>query len=158
MRPLVDTNWTDFHPISPSITPNPLRTVLIDDESCVRSAVKLLLEHELGFLIVGELSSVTSLDRLQGACDLAPDLVLLDWELPGLDPKPQLKRLRACYPAVKIAALSGRPDARAAALAAGADAFLYRGDPPDQLLGALSTLVLPESSYPWCHQDDHGNR
>ena len=50
-----------------------------------------------------------------------PDLVLLGWELPGLAAVGSLSALRRIYPDLYVIALSGRPEARRAALAAGAD-------------------------------------
>ena len=43
-----------------------------------------------------------------------------------------------------IIALSGRLEARQAALDAGVDAFVSKGDPPERLLAAISTCCSPE--------------
>jgi DNA-binding NarL/FixJ family response regulator len=64
-------------------------------------------------------------------------LVLLDWGLPGLPSKALLPALRALCPHLKVVVLSGRPEARQAALDAGADAFVSKIDPPERLLAAL---------------------
>ena len=119
-----------------------MHTVLVDDEPCVRSALKLLLEDHLGFSVVGELTEAASLPSLPDCTGRlgTPDLVVMDWELPGLDHAACVAQLRAAGRQLKVVALSGQPDARAAALAAGADAFLYRGDPPDQLVETLRAL------------------
>jgi CheY-like chemotaxis protein len=66
-----------------------------------------------------------------------PDIILLDWELPGLQGGDALSTLRAHRPQLKVIALSGRPEARSAALAAGMNAFVSKGDPPEQLLAAV---------------------
>jgi DNA-binding response OmpR family regulator len=86
------------------------------------------------------------------------DLVLLDWELPGLMVgSPSV--LREGRPALTVIALSGRPEARRAALAAGVDAFDSKANPPERLLeainaaqsrpgislGSLSSLPYPET-------------
>jgi DNA-binding NarL/FixJ family response regulator len=44
-----------------------------------------------------------------------------------------------------IIALSSRPGARPLALAAGADVFVSKGDPPDRLLAAIRGLLPPQS-------------
>ena len=70
-----------------------------------------------------------------------PDLVLLDWELPGLAERQysrqRVQRSNACCPNVQIIVLSGRPEAGRPALAAGASSFVSKADPPERLLAAL---------------------
>ena len=86
--------------------------------------------------VVGE---AIEADELLAQVETArPDIVLLDWELPGLPRHDVLPALRARCPRLKVIALSGRPEARQAALAAGADAFVSKGDPPEQLLAAMN--------------------
>ena len=110
-----------------------MHILLADDQAKVRSALRLLLEQQPGVQVIGEaLNAAELLD--QKTC---PDLVLLDWELPGLAPDSALHALRALCPRLKIIALSGRPQARQAALDAGADAFVSKIDPPERLLAAL---------------------
>jgi len=48
-----------------------------------------------------------------------------------------LPALRARYPRLPVIVMCGQPEVRRAALAAGADAFISKTDPPDQLLAAL---------------------
>lgn len=120
-----------------------IRILLADDQSKVRSALRLLVEQEPGLIIVGEATEAENLLAQVEATQ--PDLVLLDWELPGLqtdDPSTdsgqgRLSTLRTLCPGLKVIALSGQPEARRAALAAGADAFVSKGDPPEQLLATI---------------------
>jgi CheY-like chemotaxis protein len=71
---------------------------------------------------------------------LQPDVLLLDWELPGLNPADAVSRLRAILPQLTVIALSGRLEARQTALAAGADAFVSKSKPPSQLLAVLRAI------------------
>ena len=112
-----------------------MRVLLIDDRPQMRSALRCLLEQEPGLSIVGEAAETKGL--LAQVHEIRPDLVLLDWELPGLqaaDLLPSLHVLR-CPP--KVVAFSERREARQEALAAGADAFVSREDPPEWLLNTL---------------------
>jgi len=69
-----------------------MRVLLADDQSKVRSALRLLLEQRPGVQILGEAVDATGLlDWMKAAC---PDLVLLDWELPGLETDSLLPTLR----------------------------------------------------------------
>ncbi len=110
--------------------------LLADDQSKVRSALRLLLQQQSDIDVLGEAVDATGLlDWVRVTC---PDLVLLDWELPGRQPSADLlAALRTQCPHLVVIALSGRPEARAAALAAGADAFVSKGDPPEALLAAI---------------------
>ncbi len=111
-----------------------MRVLLADDQAKVRSALRLLLDHEPEIEVLGEAVDATGLlDWVKVTC---PDLVLLDWELPGFSPD-LLTTLRELCPSLTVVALSGKPDARRAAMDAGTDAFVSKGDPPEQLLTAI---------------------
>jgi DNA-binding NarL/FixJ family response regulator len=73
---------------------------------------------------------------LDWASAVSPDLVLLDWELPGFSPD-LLVTLRELCPSLAVIALSGQPEARREALRAGAGTFVSEGDPPERLLAAI---------------------
>ena len=115
----------------------PLRILLADDQPDVRSALRLLLEQGSG-LEVQTREACDADGLLQEALAGCPDLVLLDWELPGLPAAGLLAALRRGCGQVWIVAMSGRPEAQGLALAAGADAFISKGDPPDRLLAAVA--------------------
>lgn len=109
--------------------------LLADDQPEVRRALTILLEQQSGLTVVGEaVDAHHLLLQIEITC---PDMLLLDWELPGM-PAPQLlSTLRATCPDLLIIALSVRPGARRAALTAGASAFVSKADPPDRLLAAI---------------------
>lgn len=115
-----------------------MRILLADDEPKVRFALRALLQRQPGLTVLGEaVDAQHLLAQTEGAY---PDLVLLDWELPGLASVDLLSALRGVYPDVVVIALSGRPGARRAALNAGADAFVSKGDPPERLLAAIDNF------------------
>ena len=113
-----------------------MRVLLADNQERVRFALRVLLERQTELEIVGE--AVSAEDVLNQTQMAHPDLILLSWELPGRAAPDLLPALRQVRPNVTVIALSGRPEARRAALAAGADAFVSKGDPPDRLLAAIA--------------------
>ncbi len=121
------------------------RVVVADDALAFHSALRLLLTHEPGMAVVGEAAEARS--ARQQVAALRPDLLLLDWELPGTTGAALVEELRAAVPGMSIIALSSHPEARSAALGAGADAFVSKGDPPDRLLAAMRG-VLPSEHRP----------
>lgn len=116
-----------------------MRVLLADDQPTLRSAVRFLLEQESDVVIVAEATDVASL--LACAGEYHPDLLLLDWELPGLHTTESARRvinsLYVSCPSLQVIVLSGRPEANRHALAAGASAFVSKADPPERLLAAL---------------------
>jgi DNA-binding NarL/FixJ family response regulator len=128
-----------------------LRILLADDQWEVCSALQLLLSHEIGMLILGQVRNAQELlDSLE---QTSPDLVLLDWELPGLQtpgaqPLSKHKQtleltiadLKEKFPGVKLVALSCRPEARAEAREGKTDAFVSKVDPPEVLINTINAL------------------
>ena len=126
-----------------------MRILLADDQPKVRFALRVLLERQPGLKVVGEATDAEGL--LAQVKATRPDLVLLDWELPGLavsEPSEQglLMALRRVCPDTFVIALSGRLEARQAALDAGADAFVYKCDPPERLLAAIADCCRDQHS------------
>jgi len=111
-----------------------MRILLADSRTSVRSALQALLRHRTRARAIGEASNAEEL--LSKARRLRPDLVVLDWDLPGLvaDLVPRLRRL---CPGLYVIALGVRQEARLSALLAGADAFVSKTEPPEHLLSAL---------------------
>jgi DNA-binding NarL/FixJ family response regulator len=126
-----------------------VRILLADDQPEVRSALRLLLEQEpCQWAVIGEAADVNSLLEIVRAGSL--DLILLDWELPGLKKNSGLNdqsgngkviaKLRRLAPKLSIVVLSGRTEARLESIAAGADGFVSKGDPPERLLSQLNLV------------------
>jgi DNA-binding NarL/FixJ family response regulator len=116
-----------------------MRILLADHRLKVRFALRALLEQRPGVEVVGEaVDAEDLLARIEAAC---PDLVLLDWKLQGLPAIGLLPTLRRVCPQAFVIVLSGRPEARKAALDAGADTFVSKTDPPGRLLAAIDRLL-----------------
>ena len=112
-----------------------MRVVLADDETEVRSALRLLLEEKSGVTLVAEAANETEMIAAVSASH--PDLVLLDWELAPRGGGALLATLRATWPTLIVIVLSSRPQAGLEALAAGANAFVCKTDPLEQVLAAV---------------------
>jgi DNA-binding NarL/FixJ family response regulator len=116
-----------------------MRIILADNRRKVRFALRTLLTQQADLEIGGEASDAQDLlSLLETTC---PDTILLDWELPGMDIIELLAALRRLCPGVPVLALSGRVQARRAAMDAGVDAFVSKGDPPERLLSALRSCT-----------------
>ena len=114
--------------------------ILIGDaQPRVRFGLRLLLEQQPGWRIAGEAEDAQELlDAIRSGC---PDLVLLDWELPGMPAQELLSTIRRSCPQLWVVFMSGRDELRQSAMQAGADIFAYKADPPEKLLGLIRGLV-----------------
>ena len=116
-----------------------MRVVVADSDPRVRSALRVLLREEPGLVLVGESSDLPGL--VAQVRQLKPDLVLLDWELPGHPVAALLLAQASLDYKPKVIIFSARPESEEVALAAGADAFVSKGDPPGALLSAFRQLT-----------------
>ncbi len=116
-----------------------MRILIADKDARLRSALHLLLGQEPGEAAVAESSNLEGL-AIQ-IREFKPDLVLLDWELPGRAAAALLFALNGVDFRPKVIILSSRPEARDVALRIGADGFVYKGDPPEQLLLTCRTAM-----------------
>ena len=113
------------------------RFLLADDNSALRSALRLMLETRLQAPLIFEAADHAAL--IDQSIRHAPECLILDWELPGLAEPDHLSGLRDLLPDLKIIVTSARPEAAAAA-SAHADAFICKTDPPSEILNVLQRL------------------
>lgn len=116
-----------------------MRVLLADDNRKVRFALTTLLQRRPEVTIVGEANEMSQLLALLHST--RPDLLLVDWQLPGLAEAGSVSALREGHPNLMIVVLSGRPELGHEALASGADDFVSKIDPPECLIGAITACV-----------------
>ena len=116
-----------------------MKILLADDNPEVRSALQLLLEQDPIQAEVVQAADMNSL--LAHLAEDCPLVTLLDWELPGLQGSDIWMKLHAHCASMKVIALSSKFEARQEALAAGADAFVSKAEPPEKILSALRALI-----------------
>ena len=122
-----------------------MRVLLADDEPTVRSALRLLLEQEPDLEVVGEVGEASALAAWLQSADA--DLLIFDWELPGLHTNGHGDCLPTRTNGLKLVAISGRAGTRSEALGAGVDGFISKTDPPEQVL-AMVRALFPCPPYP----------
>lgn len=101
----------------------------------VRAALRLLL-LDLSMQVAGEAADWST--TLALAQETGPDMLLVDWELIPTSSGHTLAQLREACPAAVVIVLISQLDARQqAALSAGADAFISKGEMPDRVAARL---------------------
>jgi DNA-binding NarL/FixJ family response regulator len=126
-------------PESPDHAGTDTAVIVADGDPTVRSALRLVLSQATGVRTVSEAGDADAL--LVDAAATTPDIVLLDWSLPGSRSKDIFAALHACAPGAVVVVISTRPEARVLATAAGADGFLCKSDDPALLIATLRRLV-----------------
>ncbi len=116
--------------------------VIADSRPEVLSALRVLLAEEPGVRVVAEATDVPSL--LTATESVRPTVVVVDWDLDGSPSAGAssglLDEIAVAAPGTRVIALSTRIEAKAEALQAGANAFVSKGAPANQLLVALRNL------------------
>ena len=112
--------------------------VLASQDYDLRLALELLLREEPGAYVVGTASHAEALLALVRTA--SPDVLLLDRDLPGGPLTELLAQVKSADYIPKIIVLSKDAEAEEGALAAGADAFVIKGEPPRQLLAAVHAV------------------
>jgi DNA-binding NarL/FixJ family response regulator len=116
-----------------------MRILIADTQPKVRFALQVLLQRQPELEVVGEaIDAKTLREQAASAC---PDVVLLGWELPGMEMGHLIPSLREICPGLTIIALSGRPEAERASTEIGVDMFVSKSSPPDQLLAAIARCM-----------------
>ncbi|MGA6168249.1 response regulator [Amycolatopsis magusensis] len=124
-----------------------IRVLLVDDQRLVRAGLRMLCEDSPDLEVVGEAENGEEAIRQAGR--LAPDVVLMDLRMPGVDGITATAQLTAARPAVRILVLTTFDDDEHVypALAAGAHGFLTKDAPPEDLLDAIRRTAAGESPF-----------
>ena len=116
------------------------RILVIDDDAAIRDSLRMTLEYN-GYEFIG---AATGQEGLSMAEREAPDLVLLDIKMPGMDGMDVLSRLRSMTEAVPVVMISGHGTTSTAvdAIKRGAVDFLDKPfESTDRLLVTISNAI-----------------
>ena len=124
-----------------------IRVLVVDDQRLVRAGLRMLCEHSQDLEVVGEAENGHEAIRLVPR--LVPDVVLMDLRMPGVDGITATARITAAHPAVRVLVLTTFDDDEHLypALSAGAQGFLGKDAPPEDLLDAVRRTAAGESPF-----------
>ena len=116
-----------------------IRVLIADDHAVVRQGLRTYLELQDDVEVVAE--AADGEEAVAAAAAHAPDVVLLDLVMPGLDGIAALPRLREVAPAARVLVLTsfGEDDRLFTALRGGAAGFLLKDTEPAELARAIRT-------------------
>jgi two-component system response regulator DesR len=114
-----------------------IRLLIADDQALVRGALAALLQLEDDLEVVAEVASGDEV--VAAALASAPDVALLDVEMPRVDGLAAARLLRDAMPTCRVLMVTtfGRPGYLKHAMAAGASGFVVKDTPARQLADAV---------------------
>lgn len=118
-----------------------IRVLVVDDHVAVRRGLRDILEDEVGIAVVGEAASADELrQRFTGE---PPDVVVLDYNMPGVQGFALLEQARHAWPRTPVLILSmhAEEDLALEAIAAGAAGFIAKKAEPEALVAAVRRVA-----------------
>ncbi|NRG39653.1 response regulator [Rathayibacter sp. VKM Ac-2804] len=122
-----------------------IRLVLVDDQALFRAGIRMLLSSQPDLEVVGEASDGAEGAEIVGR--LAPDVVLMDIRMPGVDGIESTRRILADAaekgvepPRILVLTTFDLDEAAARAIRAGASGFLLKDTEPGFLLASVRTV------------------
>lgn len=122
-----------------------IRVLIVDDQALVRGGFRLILQSQDDIEVVGE--AVDGREALTKVRDLAPDVVLMDVRMPGMDGVEATRRLLVAGdgPRVLVLTTFDLDEYVYDALRAGASGFLLKDVRPEQLVEGVRTVAGGET-------------
>ncbi|MDX3093893.1 response regulator transcription factor [Streptomyces sp. ME01-24h] len=138
----------------------PIRVLVVDDHQVVRRGLRTFLEVQPDIEVVGEAGDGE--EGVERAGELAPDVILMDVRMPGVDGIEALRRLRDNGSKARVLVVTSFTEQRTVvpALRAGAAGYVYKNVDPDALAGAIRSvhaghvLLQPEVADALLAQED----
>jgi DNA-binding NarL/FixJ family response regulator len=121
-----------------------MQIFIAEPDSNLRLGLQMLLHQEAGMHVVGMAIKADGL-LVQIEASYA-DLLIMNGRLPGANMPDLIQDIKEFPAPPKIIVLSVNPELKADVLAAGADAFVAKNAPPDQLLEVIRSVKVTANS------------
>jgi DNA-binding NarL/FixJ family response regulator len=121
-----------------------MKILLAENQGDVRSALKLLLEEVAGVPVSMEVRNAEDLKTL--AASDCPDIIVVDWDLPGSTGPELIDTLKQLWTKPLIITLGGTPEIEKKAMGKGVDGFICKGSLPQQVIATIIRCL--EKRYP----------
>lgn len=123
-----------------------IRVLIVDDHAVVRQGLRLLLEAQPGISVVGEAADGAM--GVQQAQVLAPDVILMDLLMPGMNGVEAIRRLQALKARGHVLVLTSSLEDHLVkqALQAGARGYILKASRSSELIQAIERVARGQST------------
>jgi DNA-binding NarL/FixJ family response regulator len=134
----------------PVVMPAAIRVLVVDDHPAVRTGLLAMLADEPGIEPAGAVASAGDAHERWVAGDERPDVVLVDYHLPGTDGLTLCRRIKSdvLAPAVVLYSAFADSSMTVPAIVAGVDAIVHKGGQTRDLFDAIRRAARGETSLP----------
>ena len=122
----------------------PIRVLLVEDQTLMRQGMRTILDLEPGFRVVGEASNGE--EGIHQAMALRPDIILMDVQMPRMGGLEAIAAICGAWPEAKIIILTtfARDDYVFEGMRCGARGFLLKDTPADDLVQIIRRVYTGE--------------
>jgi len=123
------------------------RILVVDDHEMVRQGLRAVLEEQPGWVVCGE--AVDGREAVAKARELKPDVVVLDFTMPGLNGLEATRQIRREAPGTEVVILTMHESGQLAreALAAGALGFVLKSEAGETLVSAIGHVLQHRPAF-----------
>jgi DNA-binding NarL/FixJ family response regulator len=121
-----------------------MHILIADDQTRARQSLRALLATWPTVEQVREASN--GQEAVLSVEDAPPDVVVMDARMPEMDGLQATRVIKQRWPRVKVVVWSMYPEYEAEARCSGADAFVTKGEPPQQLLARIAAVMTNRES------------
>jgi len=124
---------------------DPIRVLIVDDHLIVREGLRLILETEVGFDLIGE--AADGAEAIKLAAELEPDVILMDLRMPGMDGLTAIQHLRKEQPSIAVVILTtfNEDDLMRRGLGLGARGYLLKDTDRATLFNTIRAAARGET-------------
>lgn len=117
--------------------PKPIRVLIVDDQPLIRAGFTMILSSQPDIEVVGEASD--GVQAVAAARRCAPDVILMDLIMPGMDGLTAIGLIKAEHPEIEIVAVTSfiEEEKVTAALEAGATGYLLKDAEAEEVAAAV---------------------
>lgn len=124
-----------------------MRVLIVDDDALIREGLKMILETEEEFTVVGTVSN--GQEAVKACRDTPPDIILMDIRMPVMDGVQATQLIKEQYNNVKILLLTTFKDAEyiRSAVKHGAEGYMLKSNSPQSIMESMKAICQGNVVY-----------